>query len=292
MNFIKHIQFQQFVNLLLILIIAKNNHTLIASWQTVTALALFSAFFELLLVNIKQRSKTIYLPYSAIITSFGIILMIGWLKWYIPYILVSLALLQKKLLLIENRHIFNPSNFAVIIALGLFYPKALPIVGQIGYQGYLPVIVTLILAIFILYRVNRLTISLLFAFFYTILEYFIIAHSNPTWEFTHFLTKFYSTSFIVYIFFMLTDPATTPNSVLKQAIFAFLVALIAVLFDFYLGIKVQNLFSALFLTSLLFAPFYNNLTKEDWIKYSIILLFSIAVLIVIYTHKTLYFSAS
>ena len=296
MNFLKNIQFQQVINLFLLLLISQYNNTLQINWLLILTLAIFAVVFELIIVNLSTNHQPstinyqLYIPYSAIITSFGIILMIGWLKWYIPFILIALALLQKKYLLIGKKHIFNPSNFAVVLALVIFYPKALPIIGQLGHQGYTAIIVTILLAVSILYRVNRLTIPIVFSLAYIALEWLIIGHSNPTWEFSHFLTKFYTTSFIVYLLFMLTDPITTPEGNLKQAIFALLVATILVSLDYIYTPRVWNLFLALFFSSALFVPFYRKLEKADWIKYIIVLAISTILIILISKLTPHYFS--
>ncbi len=297
MNFLKNIQFQQLINLFLLLLIAQYNNTLQISWLLILALAIFAVLSELLIVNLTPLltnpyplTPNLYFPYSAIITTFGIILMIGWVQWYIPFILIALALLQKKYLLIGKKHIFNPSNFAVVLALAIFYPKALPIIGQLGHQGYSAIIVTILLAVSILYRVNRLTIPIVFSLSYIVLEWLVIGHSNPTWEISHFLTKFYTTSFIVYLLFMLTDPITTPESSLKQAIFAILVATVLVGLDYIYTPRVWNLFLALFFTSALFVPFYRKLEKVDWVKYITILTISTVLIIRISKLTPHYFS--
>ena len=299
MNFLKNIQFQQLINLFLLLLIAQYNNTLQANWLIVLTLSLFAILLELIIVNLKSLptkhqlstiNYQLYIPYSAAITVFGIVLMIGWIAWYIPFILTALALLQKKYLIVGGKHIFNPSNFAVVLALTIFYPKALPIIGQLGHQGYAAIAITILLAIAILYRVNRLTIPIIFSITYILSEWLIIGHSNPTWEFTHFLTKFYTTSFIVYLFFMLTDPITTPDSNIKQAIFATLVATILVALDYIYTPRVWNLFLALFLTSSLFVPFYRKLEKSDWIKYALIVTVSAIIIVTISSHQPHYFS--
>ena len=279
------------------LLIAQYNKSLQASWLLIITLTLFAIIFELAIINLitnNNKPSTInyqlYFPYSAIITAFGIILMIGYIQWYIPFILLAISLLQKKLLTINQKHIFNPSNFAVVLALAIFYPKALPIIGQLGHQGYTAIAITILLAIAILYRVNRLTIPIIFSIVYIALEWLIIGHTNPNWEFTHFLTKFYTTSFIVYLLFMLTDPITTPDSNIKQLVFAFLVATILVTLDYIYTPRVWNLFLALFITSTLFIPFYRELKKVDWIKYIVILTISLITIVTISSHTPHYFS--
>jgi hypothetical protein len=285
MNLIKNIQFQQLINLILLLVVAYFNNTLQTTPIFIFLLALYSVVLEFA-INYYTENK-IYFPYSAAIASLGVILMVGFLKWYIPYIVVTIAILQKRLLKIDNRHIFNPSNLALISALFLFYPKALPIVGQLGFQGWFVIFLVIILAIIILFRVNRIYISISFLFFYILLEYIIIGKTDPMWNFDKFINGFYSTSFIVYIFFMLTDPVTTPNAIKKQIIFSFLVAFIIVMLDFFIGIHIRNIFIALFLTSVIFIPFYRNNLGYN---YYLVLFVSFLISWVILTRKPIYFS--
>ena len=285
MSIIKNIQFQQFINLLLLLYIAYINHTLQTSTIFIFSLALFAVFFEAFLNYLKEDK--IYLSFSAIITAFGIVLMVGWSKAYIPFILVAAALLQKRFIKIENRHIFNPSNFAMIFALTFFYPKALPIVGQVGDEGYILTFV-IALGILILIRANRILISLSFILFYTLLEYFIIGYSDPHFKFSEFVTKFHSISFIVYILFMLTDPITTPNENTLQIAFGFVVALIIVLLDYFVGVHIRNIFIGLFLSSIIFIPLYRNI--ENKIQYLLLFFLSILAVFKILSTKPMFFN--
>jgi len=287
MNLYKNIQFQQFINLLLLLYIANINGYLQTSWLFITTLGLYALIFEFTL-NWYFENKT-YIPYSAIITAFGVILMVGWLKWYIPFIIIALALLQKKLT-IDGKHIFNPSNFAVVVALLIFYPKALPILGELGFKGYYTLVLVLILAIIILIRVNRLTISLSFILFYILFEYIVLGHSDPLWHIDDFLTKFFSTSFIVYTLFMLTDPITTPQNSYLQILFGAIVSAIVVTLDYTIGIRTWNLFLGLFLSSILVVPLYRNTQGKELKKYLAILLISIVIVTIISLKKPLYFT--
>ncbi len=285
LNRLQNIQFQQFINLILLTSIAYYNQSLQISPLMVAVLVLFAMAFESILIN-----KRVYIPYSAGVTALGVVLMVGWLKWYIPFIIIALAILQKRFLTIGHNHIFNPSNFAVVVALLLFYPKALPIIGQLGFQGYFVLILTVVMAIFILIRVNRVAIPLTFIAIYIILEYLIVRGYNPNWEFTHFVNQFYTTSFIVYILFMLTDPKTTPDNLYLQILFAILVATILVTLELLTSQRVWNLFLALFITSILFVPLYRELDKKEWARYLAILIVSTGAITIISSYKPLYFS--
>ena len=284
MNLIKNIQFQQLINLLLLIFLAYGNATLQTSLYTVFILTIYATAFEAML-NYYIDSKT-YPPYSAAITALGVVLMVGWVAWYIPFVVIALALLQKKFLKLGGKHIFNPSNFAVIAAMAIFYPKAAPIVGELGKNSFI-ILIVLALGALILFRVNRLIISVSFIIFYTLLEHLIIGNSEPMWHFDEFIVKFYSTSFIVYVTFMLTDPVTTPDNRKLQIFFAFVVASIAIALDYFSGMHVRNLFISLFITTLIFIPFYRTVNIGGFIA---LLIAVFVVSFYILGQKPIYFS--
>ena len=283
MQLIKNVQFQQLLNLLLLIYLAYRNHTLQTSLFMVALLTLYAGLFE---VWLKER---LYIPYSAAITALGVVLMLGWLAWYIPFIAIAAAIIQKKFLQIDQRHIFNPSNFALIIALALFYPKALPIIGELGHESFV-LYTVLIIGVLILVRVNRFAISLSFLLSYVLLSYLLLGKSDPAWTLEHFIDSLYSSSFIVYLFFMLTDPVTTPNNIKEQSLFGFLVALLAVGLNFIIGVRLWHIFIALFLITALCVPLFRKLKREERQKYYIIVLFALTLTVIITLHKPLYFS--
>jgi len=284
MNLIKNIQFQQLINLILLVSLAFYNGLLYPSLFTIISLVIFALLFESTLNY--YFDKKLYFPYSAAVSAFGIILMLGWSLWYIPYILVMAALLQKRVLKIDGYHIFNPSNFALIFALLLFFPKALPIVGQLG-KGFFVLVVIIILGVFILLRVNRWLISLSFFISYFLLSYLIFKEYDPYWQLENFIVNFYSSSFIVYIFFMLTDPKTTPNRLSFQALFAFIVAFVTVMLNFFIGEYLKNIFIALFFTSAL--CFICSHPVKNKKLYYLLVLFSTIISIVLLLQPSKYF---
>ena len=283
MNLIKNIQAQQLLNLTLLILISYLNNKLQINLANLLPLLIFATATELTI------KKELFIPYSALITVLGTVLMIGWLAWYIPYILIFLALVQKQYLKIDNKHIFNPSNFAVIAALLIFYPKALPIIGEIGKESYI-VYIVLFIGTLILIRVDRYLISISFLLSYIFLSWLIIGKSDPYWMFSHFLDSLYSTSFIVYILFMLTDPVTTPSKSLHQIIFGLLVAALAVALNYFIGVRLWHMFIALFLTSIVSIPIYRKLSTIDYKKFIYTLLFTLTILVIISLKTPHYFS--
>ncbi len=283
MNLIKNIQAQQLLNLTLLILISYLNNKLQINLANLLPLLIFATATELTI------KKELFIPYSALITVLGTILMVGWLAWYIPYILIFLALMQKQYLKIDNKHIFNPSNFAVIAALLIFYPKALPIIGEIGKESYI-VYIVLFIGTLILIRVDRYLISISFLLSYIFLSWLIIGKSDPYWMLSHFLDSLYSTSFIVYILFMLTDPVTTPSKSLQQIIFGFTVATLVVALNYFIGVRLWHMFIALFLTSIVSIPIYRKLSTIDYKKFIYTLLFTLTILVIISLKTPHYFS--
>ena len=187
-------------------------------------------------------------PFSAVTTAIGVILMVYSPHLWLYLVLVFLALLQKYLIKVENRHIFNPSNFAILILVLLFGRFGAVSGGTLGHNQLLWIF-TLFLAIWILYRVDRWVLSLVFGVAYLFFENLFIVGYDYTTFFEDIFERFYSVSFILFILFMLTDPATTPKSKTSQAIFAVLIALVASLLDRYFGFKSWHIFFALSLIS-------------------------------------------
>ena len=284
----KYLQLNQFINLFLLLIVATFNGYINKEWIDIITIILFASFVENLLAYF--NNKEFFLPYSSMITASSIILMIGWTKWYIPYILITLALLQKWYIKVSNRHIFNPSNFAIIVSYLIFYPKAMPIVGQLGDSGYLTIIAIIFLATITLFFANRVAISISFLLSYIILANLILPYSNPNWNLDNFLDNLYSTSFIVYTLFMITDPRVTPNSINRQILFGFLIAIITVALHYYTGVHLKNIFLALFLTNILFFKIYIDLKSEDLLKYLFFLFLSAIIVIYIIDLPNRYFN--
>jgi hypothetical protein len=283
MQIIKNIQFQQLINLLLLIYLAMSYHTLQATPLMVAVLILYAMAVELLLKD------ELYIPFSAAVTAIGVVLMLGWLQWYIPFIAIALALAQKRFMQIGGRHIFNPSNFALIAALVLFYPKALPITGQLGKESVVLYIV-LLLGTLILIRVNRLAVSAAYLGTYIFLSILLFSHSDPNWSSEHFFDSLYSSSFIVYIFFMLTDPVTTPKTLSGQALFGLSVAVVTILLNYAVGVRLWHMFIALFLVSIVSVPFVRKIKEEERKKYLLYLLFALTFAVIITLYKPRYFS--
>jgi Na+-translocating ferredoxin:NAD+ oxidoreductase RnfD subunit len=162
--------------------------------------------------------------------------------------LLFFALFQKQFLHYNARHFFNPSNFALILGLLLFYNDAHIVLGQLGHEVWLIWAVSIV-ALAILYRVDRWVLSFSFVLFYLFFQYIMIVNSDPVIIMENIYHRFYSVSFVIFILFMLTDPKTTPTKLWHQVSFAMTIAFLTTFLDYMYGFRVQHLFLVLFFCS-------------------------------------------
>jgi len=212
-------------------------------------IVIFTIGLEHFFIIMKEK-KVSYFSYSAISTALGIILMMVAEHWWIYLVVIGLGLAQKHFLSIEKKHFFNPSNFALLFALLLFYNDAHIVLGQLGDSVWLKIFI-LILAIGILIRVERWVIPLVFIISYIIMQYVVIVQHDPVMIMEDVYHRFYSVSFLVFILFMLTDPRTTPQSIRGQAVFSIGLVFFSTLLDYWYGFRVQHLFMSLFFFSIM-----------------------------------------
>ncbi len=254
-------QLQQLINLLLLLALGKYVAHFYLSWLEIAGILLFTVFIEHLFLYFKHK-KLYFISFSSLTTATGVILMMVATDYYIYLFVIILGLLQKHFLHYRGQHFFNPSNFALILALLLFYQESHIVLGQLGSDYKLMILVG-ILAVSILYRAKRWIIPVVFILAYVGLQKVFIVSSDPVMIIDDVYLRFYSLSFIVFILFMLTDPRTTPNKSIHQVLFSVVVAVVAVLLDYYQGFRVQHLFMALFLVTPLSVAVLNFTHFQD-----------------------------
>ncbi|MBD3793416.1 MAG: hypothetical protein IE889_04555 [Campylobacterales bacterium] len=242
------LQLHQVLNLLLLLFLGSTTAFLYLECFTILALFLFTLLFEHLLIYFKTK-RLDYFSFSSLATAMGVMLMMVTPQWWIYMVVIGAGLLQKHWIASHGIHFFNPSNFAIVIALLFFYQDAHIVLGQLGDQFWLSLVVVVI-GIVILWRANRWLIPIVFVAVYLLFQYLWVVAYDPVLVMEEVTHRFYSVSFIVFILFMLTDPRTTPEALWKQAAFALLIALGASLLDRWVGFRVQHLFLSLFLFSL------------------------------------------
>jgi len=258
------------------------------SYYEVGAIFAFTLIVSTLLNYPYQQN--FFIHYSSLSTTVGVVLLMASTHLWIYLIVITLGLLQKKYLKVDERHFFNPSNFALAISLFLFYDDAHLLLGQLSYEVWF-VAILVVVAVTILIRVNRWLISFSFVLFYFIFQYLLVIDYNPMLLIEDVYYRFYSIAFILFVCFMLTDPKVTPSSYSHQIIFAFLIALVASLLDRYYGFRVQHLFLVLFAFSPL-VWLFEKPSKKLAISSLTLALFAFIILFIIENRVPFYFSMS
>ncbi len=285
-------QLQQFLTLLWLLVLGKFTGYIYLSWSDIVLTLMVTTVLAHLFIYVHDK-KVNFFSFSALSTAIGVMLMMATQHLWIVFVVIALGVGQKYLFKCEDKHLFNPSNFALIIGLVLFYTQAHIVLGQLGEALWLQIVVML-LASAILLRVQRWLIPLVFTSSYLLLESMLVVASDPLMIFEMLLQRFYAVSFLLFILFMLTDPVTTPSTWKRQLVFATSIALMATLLDYYVGFRVQHLFLSLFFNTFIFRLFEcvqnHFFTTTEKVKAAIALVLVLGVMIYIEFQVPYYFN--
>lgn len=169
---------------------------------------------------------------SALITSFGLTLLF---KTDQPIYLVLAAILaigSKFIIRFRGKHLFNPATFGIIISIILFQNGWVS-PGKWGSSVFLLLMIGAA-GLMVLLKAGRIDTGLSFLFTLFILDMFRIVIYQG-WEWDVLFHKYLNGSLLLFSFFMITDPATTPNHRKARIIWAAGVAILT----FYLQSYVQ-----------------------------------------------------
>ena len=141
-----------------------------------------------------------------------------------PYALCSaIAIMSKYVIRWKNRHLWNPSNFA-ICAMLLLAPEAVSTLSIQWGNDIWPLLVVWTLGAVIVYRVKlfHITATYVLSFFaFAALRSLITGHA-----FLAEAAPITGPMYQLFIFFMITDPKTTVRAKWAQILVAFLVAVV------------------------------------------------------------------
>lgn len=186
-------------------------------------------------------------PWSGCITGLGlsILLNYGYQTWLV-LLPAFLAIASKHLFTFEGRHAFNPGMFGVVAAVfladGLISPS--PAYQWGGSTAIAALVATMALAVFV-FRINRTPLLVSFFVFYSLqmlLRAYVMRHHLPME--TIILGTYTSAPFFLFMFYMITDPMTSPQGPRAQIATALAITVV----DLFLHMKgsYTTLFRALF----------------------------------------------
>ncbi|MCI4667815.1 MAG: RnfABCDGE type electron transport complex subunit D [Bacteroidia bacterium] len=160
---------------------------------------------------------------SALITALGLSLLCHSNSPITMVLAGSLAIASKFLLRFNQKHIYNPANFGIILVV-LMTGDAWISPGQWGQEGLL-VLLFSAAGLMILFNVGRLDVGLTFLFSFAALL-FLKEVLYKSWSVDHWLHSLSSGSLLLFSFFMITDPISTPNAPKARYFWAIWVAIL------------------------------------------------------------------
>ena len=179
---------------------------------------------------------------SPLITSLSLCLLFKTnLIWLYP-LAGAFAMATKFLIRVDNKHIFNPANAAIVLGLILFPSHVWVSPGQWGSAIWLG-FALLCLAIIVLNRTGRADMALFF-----LGSWFFLLFARAIWlgdPLSIPLHNAQSGALLIFAFFMISDPMTIPDHRLGRFIFAFGVAGLAYILQYVLQLR-EAVFYALF----------------------------------------------
>lgn len=215
----------------------------------VFAAGLFTQFIFLKRLHLEQKG---YL--SALISCFGISILLRSSELW-PFPLVACIAISSKFLIRPNgSHLLNPANFGIIFAL-TFIPQTWVTSGQWG-SDLSTALWLIVLGAFIADNARSLQLAYWFLGAYALLI-LIIRHLWMGYPSAVFLHQFQNGALLLFAFFMITDPMTSPKHNTARRLHAILVAILAYLWQYFWYMN-QGVIWALFFANLL-VPFWNRL---------------------------------
>lgn len=210
---------------------------------------------QAIFIHLLKIKKTGFL--SAFITCFGLALLLRSDNYFVHPLCAVAAIASKFTLRFHEKHIFNPANFGVVFGI-TWLPGAWVSAGQWGNDLALATWI-LMLGFAVARRAARLDLSWVFLLSFLGLcglRMLVLGQSCHVW-----IHQAQSGALLLFSFFMISDPMTTPNHPFMRLAYAFGVAFFSFLWQF-LFFKLNGMIWALFFLSPL-VPLLDHTWKAE-----------------------------
>jgi Na+-transporting NADH:ubiquinone oxidoreductase subunit NqrB len=198
-----------------------------------------------ILLNFWNKGKWT-LPLTSIVSGLGIFILLDSRSLLVYFLAGILSIGSKHAFTMNGRHIFNPTNFGLLICVFGFHDMAG--INLIRWQGLWHWgALFIILGTWVTFLADRWALALGYVFSFL----FVACTSSVALgkDTMTALLPMAGPSFLLYTFFMITDPKTTPSRRRDQVVFGFMVAALEVGFRY--TEFVYSTLTALFIVSLI-----------------------------------------
>ena len=170
---------------------------------------------------------------SPLITGLSLSLLLRAEEPWMPAVAGVIAISSKFLLRIKGKHVFNPAGLAIVVLLssssGVWISP-----GQWGAGIWFAALVGFF-AIMVLHAARRTDIAIFFFLSHAALLFARAAWLGDPWAIP--LHQLQSGALLIFTFFMISDPRTSPDSPLGRFLFAFAVAAVAHYLAFFVQVR-------------------------------------------------------
>jgi len=166
--------------------------------------------------------------FSVLISAMSLCLLLKTNYWTTSLLAAFLTVASKYIFRFQKKHIFNPSAFGLVATI-LITGDAWLSPAQWGSNAVIFFFV-ITLGTIVVTRVQKLDVSLAFLITFVALLYWRQVYVLG-WPLDHFIHSLSTGSLLLFSFFMISDPRTTPNHTLARILWAVAVAIVA----FYLA---------------------------------------------------------
>ncbi|MEM8593421.1 MAG: RnfABCDGE type electron transport complex subunit D [Pseudomonadota bacterium] len=199
---------------------------------------------------------------SALITSLSLSLLLRTPSLSMAACASGVAIASKFLFTFKGQHVFNPANFAIVICALFLDAWISP--GQWGHNAWLSLLF-IGLGFLVSMRATRVDVALIFLLSFILLLALRSAYLGDPFELM--LHQLNNGALLLFAFFMITDPRTSPNHWLARIIYAVALAVIGFVLQYYFFVS-QGMLFALVLVCLC-VPLLNTLFVERSYKWGI-----------------------
>jgi len=166
--------------------------------------------------------------FSVLISAMSLCLLLKTNDWYVSLLAAFITVVSKYVLRFNKKHIFNPSAFGIVATMFLTKDAWLS-PGQWGSNAVI-FFGVITFGTIVVTRVQKLDVSLAFLLTFIGLLYWRQVYVLG-WPMDYFIHSVSTGSLLLFTFFMISDPRTSPNHPVARIIWAVLIAAVS----FYLA---------------------------------------------------------
>jgi Na+-translocating ferredoxin:NAD+ oxidoreductase RnfD subunit len=192
---------------------------------------LFAFVTEIILFKLtdKYKDRSIWdRLFSAATEAAGLIILVKSGHLFFYAITSSIAVASKYFFRVTvNKHLFNPTNFAIVLGLCIFPTTSFNLLTDEFTVSHYPIFHVLIFGLLAVWRGKTWPITLgYFLTFVLVSTLFEIQQSGTFW---YWLGPEIGAIGLIFMFLMITDPQTTPTSLMGMLIFGISIALVKII---------------------------------------------------------------